>query len=199
MSSNLFRSSLCSGLLSLLFVFTLSAAAWAQALPAASREPLQVGVAFSFASPDYPPSNPSPNTLFSPTPYVEGFTAFADAGISRRLAAELDLHYNSLITPRDIGEDAYLLGPRYSVALEDRANLYVKVLGGLGRFSYQSGTYANPHTDTYGVVAFGGGIEFRATERFLVRALDLEYQIWPGFPPKAINPIVTSIGAAYRF
>ena len=173
----------------LIAVLSSCSLARAQALPAATREPIEAGAAFSFGSPDYQ------NT---PT-YVEGFTIFTDAGLSKRLAAELDLHYDSLITPLDIGENTYLIGPRYSVIREDRANIYVKALGGLGRFAYQSGIYSNPHADTYGVVAFGAGIEFRASQHLNIRAIDLEYQVWPGFPSSALEPVVASTGLAYRF
>jgi hypothetical protein len=180
-----------SSLASLFALFTLAISqnVSAQALPAASREPVEVGAAFSFGSPSY---NDTPT-------YVEGLTVFGDLGFTRRIAAEFDLHFDSLLTPEDIGEDSYLIGPRFSVLREDRANVYLKALGGIGRFSYQSGSYANPHTDTYGVVAFGAGIEFRVSRRFNVRAIDLEYQVWPGFAPGTLHPVVASTGIAYSF
>lgn len=177
------RNVLC---LSVLWCYSF---AHAQALPAATREPVKVGASFSFGSPDYRDT----------TTYVEGLTIFADVGFARRAAAEIDLHYDSLITPIDIGEDTFLIGPRYSVIRDDEANVYVKVLGGLGRFAYQPGTYSNPHTDTYGVAAFGGGIELHALLHFDIRAIDLEYQVWPGFASHALKPVVASTGLAYRF
>jgi hypothetical protein len=165
-----------------------SAAAKAQALPTASRPPVQVGVAWSFASSGYG------NQEYAA--YIKGVTAFGDFGFTRRLSLEGDAHYTSLSTPDGIGENTYLIGPRYSIALEDRANVYVKVLGGVGRFSYKSPTYVIPHTDTYGVLAFGGGIEFRLSPRINLRPIDIEIQPWQGFP-HGLVPIVTSIGIAY--
>ena len=177
-----------------LCLFPLFALGWcgiagAQALPAASREPLEVGAAFSFGSPGYQDT----------TTYVEGFTLFADAPIKRRLSAEVDWHYDSVITPIDVGEDTFLVGPRFSVIKEDRANIYVKVMGGVGHFDYQKGIYANPHVESYGVLAFGAGIEYRISRYLNLRAVDLEFQKWPGFQPSGITPVVASTGLAYRF
>ena len=165
---------------------TLPIALSAQAIPAASRNPVQAGVAFSFASSDYGDA------------YIKGFSIFGDYALSRRLSLEADIHQTSLATPDGIGENSYLIGPRYSVALEDRANIYVKALGGLGRFTYESGQqYSTTRSSTYGIGAIGAGIEFRASTHINVRAIDLEYQFWPGFQPRGLSPVVVSMGVAY--
>lgn len=171
-----------------LFVAGSTSLATAQAIPTASREPIEVGAAFSFGSPGYQ------NT---PT-YVEGLTLFANAGLRGRFGVQIDAHIDSLITPIDIGEDTYEIGPRFAVVHQDRVNIYVKAVGGLGKFAYQPGTYANPHTDTYGVFSGGGGIEYRLSGRFDVRAIDLEIQSWPGFPGGSLHPVVASMGLAWR-
>jgi hypothetical protein len=167
----------------------------AQAYPTATRTPIQVGAAFSFAAPDY---GAQVTYGTSTTPYIQGFTAFGDIGLTRRIGAEAEFHDLSVVTPLDFGENSFLLGPRYSFALEDRANLYLKALGGIGRFNYQSPTYL-PHSDSYGIVALGGGIEYHASNRINIRALDAEYQLWPGFQAHSLHPFVISIGAAYLF
>jgi hypothetical protein len=115
---------------------------------------------------------------------------------------EADVHYISILTPTDIGEDTYLVGPRFSLVRQGRVNAYVKVLGGVGRFQYQSGTYPNPHTDTYGVFSVGGGVDFRASEHISIRAVDIEAQKWPGygtpgFAAHGLSPFVTTFGVAY--
>jgi hypothetical protein len=162
----------------------LSSVLQAQALPTASRSPLQIGFAGSIASSDFG------------FDYIKGFTIFGDMNFSRRLAVEAEFHDTSLSTPDNIGEQTYLVGPRYSIALEDRANIYVKVLGGLGRFTYEPPQFIR-RTNNYGIAAAGAGIEFRASSHFNVRAIDIEYQTWPGFPPHGLTPFVTTIGIAY--
>lgn len=169
-----------------------------QAIPAARRLSLaQVGGGFSFAIPDYGGT------------YLKGFTGYADLDLFRRLGIEFDAHMNSVFTPTDIGEDTYLVGPRFSILRRDRANVYVKALGGIGRFHYQQGQYQKNttppiQTDTFGVYAVGGGIEFRASRHVNIRAIDIEAQRWPGygtpgFPAHGLTPFVTTFGVAYAF
>lgn len=165
----------------------------AQAIPAATRlRSPQVGVGFSFAVPDYGGT------------FLKGFTAYGDADIWRRLGVEATMHYVSVFTPTDIGEDTYLIGPRFSLIRQGRVNAYVKALGGVGRFEYQSGYYPHPHTDTFGVFSIGGGIDFRASKHLNVRAIDIEAQKWPGYgtpgyAAHGLSPFVTTFGVAYAF
>jgi len=181
---------------SLIFLGSFSPAN-SQAIPAAER-PIQLegGSGFSFASPDYGGTSAAGTPAL--VPYIKGFTLFGDAIYHRRLGLEAEVHYNSILTPRDIGENTYMIGPKISLIREDRMNLYVKVLGGVGAFEYQKGNYADPHTDTYGVFAIGGGIEFNASRHITVRAIDIEQQSWPGFTPNGLKPFVTTLGIAYR-
>lgn len=178
-----------------LFVFTLSLStvSQSQAVPMASRlGSVQVGAGFSFAIPDYAQT------------YIKGFTVYGDADLTHRFGVEADVHYISILTPTDIGEDTYLIGPRFSLIHQGRMNAYVKALGGVGRFEYQSGTYPHPHTDTFGVFSVGGGIDFRASEHINIRAIDIEAQKWPGygtpgFAAHGLTPFVTTFGVAYAF
>jgi hypothetical protein len=167
-----------------LVALALSGVLQAQAIPTATRSPVEIGVAGSIGSSDYGPD------------YIKGFTIFGGMNFSRRLGVEAEFHDTSLSTPDNAGEQTFLVGPRYSIALEDRANIYVKVLGGFGRFTYEPPLYIR-HTDTYAVGAAGAGIEFRVSSHFRVRAIDIEYQTWPGFPPRGLTPFITTIGIAY--
>jgi hypothetical protein len=175
------------------FIFGLSIMSHAQAVPMASRlGHVQVGAGFSFAVPDYGGT------------YIKGFTVYGDADLWRRLGLEADAHFVSILAPTDIGENTFLIGPRFSLIRQGRLNAYVKALGGIGRFQYQDGTYQPSHTDTFGVYSFGGGIEFRASQHLNIRAVDIEAQRWPGygtpgFPAHGLSPFVTTFGAAYSF
>lgn len=184
------------GLFFLTFGFSINI--HAQALPAAKRlRAAQVGAGFSFAIPDYGGT------------YLKGFTGYADLDLFRRLALEFDAHFNSIFTPTDIGEDTFLIGPKFSIMRRGRAHIYVKGLGGIGRFHYQKGvyqTYTIPsiHTDTFGVFAIGGGIDFHASPHLNVRAIDVEAQDWPsygtpGHPAHGLTPFVTTFGVGYVF
>jgi len=164
----------------------LVASSHAQATPAATRAgSLQLGAGVSLANSDYAPQK------------IKGITVYGTFDLTRHLGIEGDIHKVSIITPGDIGEDSYLIGPRY-VFRYRRFSPYAKALFGIGRLQYQFDT--SPHaTFTYGMYAFGGGLDFRATHHINVRAIDLEFQKWPGFPPNGLTPIVGTIGVAYAF
>ncbi len=164
------------------FVHRADAQATATAYRSSS---LQAGAGVSYASPDYGPKG------------TKGVSGYVDFDLTRHLGVEATAHIVSLITPTDIGEDTYLIGPRY-VYHYRRFSPYAKVLFGLGEFQYQYDYAAHSHQG-YGVFAFGGGLDIRATHRLNIRAIDFESQHWPGFPSNGLTPYVTTVGAAYRF
>ncbi len=157
----------------------------AQAAPTASRTgSLQVGAGYSVAGPDYGQK------------YIEGISVYADLDLTYHIGVEAVAHKVSYFTPLDIGEDSYLIGPRY-VFHYKRLDPYAKIVFGYGVFQTQ---YDNrPHTSTgYGVYGGGGGVDIRATPHVNIRAIDFEYQKWPGFG-SGLTPYVTTFGAAYVF
>ena len=164
--------------------FGFSILAHAQAVPTASRwGTLQLGTGATLVSTDYTPEK------------AEGVTVYGDFDFTRHIGIEGDIHFGSLITPADLGEDSYLLGPRF-VARHGRFSGYGKVLFGVGRLNYQ---YTNNTSSyTYKVFAFGGGVDIRATRSINIRAIDVELQKWPGYI-NGLSPIVTTIGVAYSF
>ena len=172
------------------FVCVLGLATWShgQAIPTASRTGgnIQLGVGATWASPDYGPK------------YVKGLSVYGDWDIVHHIGIEGDIHFASIIAPTDIGENTYLLGPRYTYQFH-RFGPYAKALFGLGQFQYQQGTYGKGSSATYGVYAFGGGLDFRATHHINIRAIDYEYQNWPHYPHNGLTPAVITVGVAYVF
>jgi hypothetical protein len=71
---------------------------------------------------------------------------------------------------------------------------YAKFLVGDGHivlpFRYASGDF----------LAFvpGAGIDYELNDRVAVRALDFEYQLWPGFPYGGLRPYGVSAGLSFR-
>ena len=168
-----------------LLAFGVAPRLHAQATATASRSGgLQVGGGYSIASPDYGQKK------------IEGVSAYADLNFTYHIGVEVVAHKVSIFTPQDIGEDSYLIGPRY-VFHYKRLEPYAKVVFGYGVFQTQ---YDNrPHTSTsYGVYGGGGGVDIRATPHINVRAIDFEYQKWPGFG-SGLTPYVATFGAAYVF
>jgi hypothetical protein len=166
-------------------VFGLSLNSHAQAIPAASRNgTLQLGVGGTIVSTDYTPNK------------AKGLTVYGDFDFTKHIGLEGDIHFGSIITPGDLGEDSYILGPRY-VVRRNPFNIYAKALFGIGRLNYQFDNL--PHASfTYKIYSLGGGVDIRATRSINIRAIDVEFQRWPGYQ-NGLAPIVTTIGVAYSF
>ena len=169
-------------------VFGLTTWSHAQAVPTASRGvgTIQVGVGLTFVKPDY--------TIET----AKGVAAYADYDFTQHIGVEGEVHIASLLTPNDIGENTYLIGPRYAYRIR-RFTPYAKALFGIGDFQFQSGSYGNGSSATYGVYAFGAGLDVMATRHINVRAIDFEFQKWPGFPPSGLTPTAITVGVAYVF
>ncbi|MGH9596422.1 MAG: outer membrane beta-barrel protein [Edaphobacter sp.] len=158
----------------------------AQAIPTASRvSSIQVGLGGMITSPDYAQQ------------YIKGLTLYGDYNFQHNIGVEAEIHY-SLITPTDLSENTYLIGPRYVVRRKNFTG-YAKVLLGMGRFGTQGGSFGTTTTTSYTAYAFGGGLEYMAPHNLNVRILDVELQKWPSFPTNGLSPISYSIGVAYAF
>jgi hypothetical protein len=167
-------------------VFGLSVLAHAQATPTASRPgALQVGAGFTYVWPDYTMT------------HNKGITVYGTYDVSQHIGIEADLHFVSIITPGDVGEDTYLIGPRY-VFHHQRFNPYAKALFGLGRINYQFDF--RPHSsDSTFAYAIGGGLDYHLSRSINIRAIDFEYQQWPGYGTHGLSPMAITVGAAYNF
>lgn len=173
----------------LFLLWTTAQISHAQAIPAATRSGnIQLGAGYSFAGPDYGQKK------------IQGYTIYGSYDFLRHWGIEGNIHKVSVITPTDIGEDTYLLGPRY-VFHYRRFKPYAKAQFGIGRFKtdFDKDSKKPNFTNTNGVYAFGGGVDMRATSHLNIRAVDFEYQKWPGFRDNGLSPYVFTFGAAYTF
>jgi hypothetical protein len=172
---------------SLACVLAIPSIGRAQALPTATAHGfLQGGGGFAYAKPDYGQKA------------IQGITAFADFDFSPHLGVEAAFHYVSLFTPEDLGENSFVVGPRY-VYRKGRFAPYAKLVAGVGDLVIQESA-DNPgrYSGTYFMYAFGGGLDIQATHHLVVRAIDAEYQEWPGLG-NGLTPFVATVGVAYRF
>lgn len=180
--------------LALLFVaFSFAiVSARAQVVPAATSHTLSVsaGALGSMFQPDYDGlgiAYTSPNRLYGPGAYV-------DVHFSRWVQVEAEGHwlrYNQFYQPGSStgnGESTYLIGPRIPIVTFHRITPYGKFLVGLGSGSFLTGT-------TF-VLDYGGGVDYRLTRRFTLRAIDVEYQQWRVNP--TLYPYGGSVGISYR-
>lgn len=167
-------------------VFGFSIFAHGQAVPTATRAgALQIGAGASYVTPDYTESTD------------KGPSVYATFDFTQHIGVEATIHYTSIITPSDLGEDSFLIGPRY-VYRRNRFEPYAKVLFGIGQINFQFDN-APHHKDTYGIYALGAGLDIRASRKINIRAIDFEYQQWPTFKPHSLSPYIITVGAAYTF
>ena len=162
----------------------------AQAIPTATRGGggIQLGAGYSFSNPDYGGHN------------TQGYSIYGDWDFTRHWGIEGDIHRVDVISPADISEDSYLLGPRYVFHFR-RLRPYAKGMLGFGRFKtdYDPGSNRANAAFTYKIYALGGGLDVPINRHLNIRAVDFEYQGWPGFNPNGLSPYVFTFGAAYRF
>ena len=167
-------------------ILSVGSLAHAQAMPTAvSKGLFQVGGAYTTVMPDYGHKN------------VSGFTGFADFDFRPHIGVEAEYHYASIITPEDLGENSFFVGPRF-VYPRGRFSIYGKALIGIGTIVIQE-VQDNPEggAGTYVAYGVGGGLDVRIGKHLVVRPIDAEYQHW-NFG-NGLTPIAITVGAAYRF
>ena len=123
----------------------------------------------------------SPNLLY-------GGGAYVDAKFNRWLVIEAEGRWLRLHQYQGIEEDSYLIGPRVPIATFHGVTPYGKFLFGMGNGGFLTGT-------TLALVG-GGGIDYRLSRRFTLRAFDFEYQQWHAGP--MLYPYGGSIGISYK-
>ena len=122
-----------------------------------------------------------------------GVTAWVDGETIRKLGIEgegrwLDWHQHA-----NVHAETYLGGLRYHFNVGPRMQPYVKGLAGLGRFNFPY----NFASGNYTVIAPGGGVDYRLSRRWGVRA-DFEYQYWPNFTFGTMSSVGGTVGLRYR-
>jgi hypothetical protein len=122
-----------------------------------------------------------------------GVAAIADIDTKRRIGFEGEAQWLIFHQTADVHTATYLIGPRYHMTF-GRFQPYAKGLVGFGQFNYPY----NLGKDTDLVIAPGGGIDFRLTNRLRLRLADFEYQFWPQFHYGALSSYGVSSGVKVR-
>jgi hypothetical protein len=192
------RTTLAS-ILALVSILFAAGAARAQVVPSATRGhiSLTAGGLASVFQPDYAccaVAATAPNRLY-------GVGAFVDVRFTRWVQVEGEGRWLRFNEFNEVDQDNYLVGPRLPIHHFRflGATPYVKVLAGMGRMTFGG----NLGFGRYADIAYGGGVDFRLTKRFIARG-DFEYQQWPRWPniPGIANttllPYGASVGVGYR-
>jgi opacity protein-like surface antigen len=158
----------------------------AQVVPAATSNSfsLTAGGLGSAFQPDYAGegiAQTSPDRLY-------GVGAYVDAHFNRWVQLEGEGRWLRFNTYLGINENTYLIGPRIPIVDFHHISPYGKFLVGMGNGSFLTGS-------TF-VFAYGGGVDYRLSRKFTLRAFDFEYQQWQVTP--TLHPYGGSVGLSYR-
>lgn len=123
---------------------------------------------------------------------TQGVSFWADYDFHKFLGVEAEGHLAGIISPDDIGENSYLIGPRI-LYRKRHLTAYGKLLVGRGTITDQ----VRNHSSTFNLYAFGGGLEYKVSRRLNLRAVDFEMQKWPDFEPNTLSPTVITVGLSY--
>jgi opacity protein-like surface antigen len=180
----------------ILFLLLLGAGATfahGQVVPSASggQFAVTVGGMGSVFQPDYAGygvAQTSPNRLY-------GIAAFVDVKFTHWIQLETEGRWLRFNQFESIYEDNYLAGPRVPLHTFKfmQATPYAKVLIGIGKMNFENNDAYGRFTD----IAYGGGADFRLTDRISLRG-DFEYQQWPAWLNSQLSPYGASAGVSYR-
>ncbi|HEY4356233.1 MAG TPA: outer membrane beta-barrel protein [Acidobacteriaceae bacterium] len=124
---------------------------------------------------------------------IGGAQAFVDINPTWRYGIEAEGRWLRYHTDEDVTETNYFIGPRVSIR-PGPFRPYAKFMVGAGHivlpFHYAEGTFFT--------MAPGGGIEYTLGDRFAVRIVDFEYQLWHNFPYGSLRPYGVSAGLSFR-
>jgi hypothetical protein len=128
-----------------------------------------------------------------PDTTLSGAGAYVDVNFRRQIGLEFEGHYLKNGEVSGSYQTTYLAGPRLELH-RGRLAPYAKGLIGNGHLVFPYGYgYGN-----YLVLAPGGGLDVRVTEKIKVRLIDFEYQVWPQFSLGEISPYGVSAGLSYE-
>ncbi len=153
----------------------------AQAIHTADRTTrIQAGVGVLALNPDYT------------TGSVIGLSAWGDYDFSKYVGAEISTHFQEFITPGDITENSYMLGPRFTYRRK-KLTVYAKAMVGRATITNQQFNLSS----SYNMYAFGGGLEYKIAQKFNLRVIDFEQQEWTSFKPNTLAPTAITLGVSY--
>ena len=125
--------------------------------------------------------------------YLGGLNTYADINPTWRYGLEAEARFLRYHSFEDVTETNYFIGPRVALRMGP-LRPYVKFLVGDGKivlpFRYAQGNFFS--------YAPGGGLEYMLGDRIAIRAIDVEYQLWPSFPFGELHPYGVSAGISFR-
>jgi len=178
----------------LLFVF-LSAAASAHAQAAESATARQFTVTAGALGSAFNPNDQNQSFYVGGNNYLIGVGTYVDVHFTHWFQLEGEARWLRFNEYAGEHQDNYLLGPKIPIHRFGRADLYGKAMIGFSKMTF-------PYSYGYGTftaLAYGGGVDYRLSQKLTLRPIDFEFQQWPTWlPGSSLYPYGFSVGIGYR-
>lgn len=177
----------------LLVLLTAAASAHAQAAESATNRRLTI-TAGAMGS-GFNPNDQNNSFYAGGNNYLIGFGTYVDVRFTHWFQVEGEARWMRFNQYAGEHLDNYLVGPKIPIHRFGRADLYGKVMIGTGKmtfpFDYGYGTFT--------ALAYGGGVDYKLSQKFTLRPIDFEFQQWPQWlSGSALYPYGFSVGIGYR-
>jgi len=136
----------------------------------------------------FQPNYTSTGGVESNPDYLFGVGAYVDVRLTRWVQIEGESRWLRINPNLNFNEANYLIGLREPLRSFGKTTPYAKVLYGLGTADFLTGKASN--------LAFGGGVDYKLSKKFSLRAIDFEYQRWRTTP--TLSPYGFSVGLGYK-
>jgi hypothetical protein len=160
--------------------------AHAQVVPSATEQQFSItaGALGSAFQPDFTEAE----GVHSSPDYLFGVGAYVDIRFTRWVQIEAEGRWLRFNPNLNFNESNYLAGFRLPVHHFGRFTPYAKALYGIGSADFLTGRASD--------LTLGGGVDYRLSKKFSLRAADFEYQRWRTTP--TLTPYGFSVGIGYK-
>jgi hypothetical protein len=111
-----------------------------------------------------------------------GITALVDVDTRRGFGVEGEARWLEFNQVANVHVETYSVGGRYHRNVR-KFQPYVKALIGFGDFNFPY----NLANGRFTVLTMGGGVDYQWKKRISIRAVDMEYQMWPQFTSDGVH------------
>jgi opacity protein-like surface antigen len=178
----------------LLFVL-LATAAFAHAQAAESATARQLTITVGAMGSGFNPNDSNAVVYVGGTNYLIGPGTYVDVHFSHWLQLEGEARWLRFNEFAGEHQDNYLIGPKIPIHRFGRADVYGKVLIGIGKMTFPY----NYGYGTFTALAYGAGVDYKLSKKLTLRPIDFEFQQWPKWlPGSSLYPYGFSVGMGYR-
>jgi hypothetical protein len=178
----------------LLLVF-LAAAASAHGQTVETATARQLTITAGVMGSGFNPNDSNTTAYFAGSNYLIGLGTYVDVHFTHWIQIEGEARWLRFNEYAGEHQDNYFLGPKIPIHRFGRADLYGKAMIGMGKMTFPY----NYGYGTFTALAYGGGVDYKLSQRFTFRPIDFEFQQWPDWlAGSALYPYGFSVGIGYR-